>query len=497
MDLRLGERGVDELAAVVDVDEPQELDLAHRDIDLDFRKAAPKGIGVVADRIRRFRRDVLRVGGVILRGHCELLERHQNLAVHDADDAAVSDVHVFSHLARDFGRVGKDLLLEKFARLPDGEARNIGLPGRIRAEAGRGDVGILTGNNVYVAVAGKAQNLCRHLRVCGVRALADLCFAALHRDGTVQVQLHPVGRGFKRNGINRGVVPEGCHADAAANGAGLVLIFLDLSVVIDRYAAFFHTVAEGIVVVDVVREAVFKALGHDEFVAVLEGVHADSFRAIFNICVVRERGLRHAVAAHRARNGAVGVDGVRVSLHVVAGINLRERAHGLGHDRVAVRRVRALIGEALDFSGGNRAVLMQPRNDVEPDGMAHTVGDKRFLARAVDADAPAVYLRRAPGAKRLIERVLLVAEAAADIGLDDLNICPRSSQRLTDDPADDVGDLRRGNDGNSAVLAVGIAAVVFNVAVLHHRRFVPALDLNKAGLLDRLVVIALGHGRVL
>ena len=140
---------------------------------------------------------------------------------------------------------------------------------------------------------------------------------------------------------------------------------------------------------------------------------------------------------------------------------------------------------------------MEPRDDVEPDGMAHAVGDERLLSCAVDADAPAVDLRGAPGAKRLIERVLLVAEAASDIGLDDLNVRPRSSQRLTDDPADDVGDLRRGNDGDAAVFAVGKAAVVFNVAVLHHRGLVPALDLNKAGLFDRLVVIALGHGRVL
>ena len=60
-----------------------------------------------------------------------------------------------------------------------------------------------------------------------------------------------------------------------------------------------------------------------------------------------------------------------------------------------------------------------------------------------------------------------------------------------------MGNLRRGNDGNSAVFAVGKAAVVFNVAVLHHRRFIPALDLDEAGLFDSLVVIALGHGRVL
>ena len=92
----------------MDIDKPQELDLAHRDIDLDLRKAAPKGIGVVADRIRRLGRNMLGVGGVILRGHCKLLERHQNLAVHDADDAAVSDVHVFSHLPRELRRIGEN-----------------------------------------------------------------------------------------------------------------------------------------------------------------------------------------------------------------------------------------------------------------------------------------------------------------------------------------------------------------------------------------------------
>ena len=81
--------------------------------------------------------------------------------------------------------------------------------------------------------------------------------------------------------------------------------------------------------------------------------------------------------------------------------------------------------------------------------------------------------------------------------LDDLNVRPGSSQRLRDNAADDVGNLRRGNDGDAPVFTIGEAAVVFDVAMLDHRGFVPALDLNESRLFDRFVVIALCHGRVL
>ena len=45
--------------------------------------------------------------------------------------------------------------------------------------------------NVLVAL--EAHGLCGHLGVGGVRALTDLRLAALHGNGAVQIQLHPVG----------------------------------------------------------------------------------------------------------------------------------------------------------------------------------------------------------------------------------------------------------------------------------------------------------------
>ena len=139
---------------------------------------------------------MLGIGGVILRGHCQLLEAHENLAVHHANDVAVLNVHILDHLARELRGVGENLLFEQLARLPDGEACDIGLTGRIRAETRGRDVRILAGDDMHVAVAGKTHNLRRHLGVRGVCALPDFGFAALHGDRTVEVQLHTVRRRF-------------------------------------------------------------------------------------------------------------------------------------------------------------------------------------------------------------------------------------------------------------------------------------------------------------
>ena len=159
--------------------------------------------------------------------------------------------------------------------------------------------------------------------------------------------------------------------------------------------------------------------------------------------------------------------------------------------------VSALVGEALHLAGGDGAVLVEPCDDVEADSVAHAVGDERLLAGAVHADAAAAHLRAAPGAQRLIQGVLLVAEAAADVGLDDLNIRPGATQRLSHDPADDMGDLGGGHHHHAAVLLVGEAAVVLDVGVLHGGGVVPALHLDEPRLLDGGLIVALADVGVL
>ena len=114
------------------------------------------------------------------------------------------------------------------------------------------------------------------------------------------------------------------------------------------------------------------------------------------------------------------------------------------------------------------------------DGVADPVVDKGLLPAAVDLHQPAPQSGGQPRAQGLVEGVLLVAEAAADVGLDNAHLPPGDAQGLTADAADDVGDLGGGDDGNASPLHVGGADVVFNVAVLDRWRVVPALHPDEA-----------------
>ena len=224
--------------------------------------------------------------------------------------------------------------------------------------------------------------------------------------------------------------------------------------------------------------------------APLEGVHAQHLADVLDVALVRPRGLRHTVAAHCTGDGLVGEHRVGVALEIRTGVELREGAHGLGHDAVTVGGVSALIGEQLDLARGKAAVRMQPRNKVDTDGVAHAVGNKGVLARDVDLDQTAAELLRQPCRQRLIEGVLLVAEAAADIGLDHADAAPGHTQRLPDGTADNVRDLRGGNDDDLARFLVSIDDMIFNMAVLHSRGIIPLVHADQPRLFDGFLIVA-------
>ena len=106
-----------------------------------------------------------------------------------------------------------------------------------------------------IPVALEAHDLRRHLGEGGVRPLADLRLAALHGHGAVQIQLHPIGGGLKRDGIDGGIVPEGRHADAPADGPRVLGKLRLLAVIVDVGLALVQTLPEGVIVVDVAGEA--------------------------------------------------------------------------------------------------------------------------------------------------------------------------------------------------------------------------------------------------
>ena len=68
-----------------------------------------------------------------------------------------------------------------------------------------------------------------------------------------------------------------------------------------------------------------------------------------------------------------------------------------------------------------------------------------LLPAHVQAHGPAAHLGGEPGVEGLVQHLLLVAEAAADVGLDHPDGAPADAQGLADHPADDVGDLGGGD----------------------------------------------------
>ena len=159
--------------------------------------------------------------------------------------------------------------------------------------------------------------------------------------------------------------------------------------------------------------------------------------------------------------------------------------------------VGTLVGPALHLARSDVALGGEPGNDVEADGVAHSVGHEGLLTCTVQTDAAAAHLGGAPGAQGLVEGVLFVAEAAADIGLDDLHVSPGAAQGLANHPADDVGDLGGGDHHNPSVFLIGEAAVVLDVTVLHRGGVVPALHLDEARLPDGSLIVALSDVGVL
>ena len=76
------------------------------------------------------------------------------------------------------------------------------------------------------------------------------------------------------------------------------------------------------------------------------------------------------------------------------------------------------------------------------DGMSHSRRGKRLFSGDVQLHrSPSDYCAQIR-AQRLVQDVLLIAESAADVWLDNAHLSPGDSQRLPDDTPADMGDLR-------------------------------------------------------
>lgn len=68
------------------------------------------------------------------------------------------------------------------------------------------------------------------------------------------------------------------------------------------------------------------------------------------------------------------------------------------------------------------------------DGVADPVGDEGLLPTALQLHETPAHLSAAPGAKRFVQRVLLVSKSSADVRLDHPDPAPGNSQGLPHHP---------------------------------------------------------------
>ena len=164
---------------------------------------------------------------------------------------------------------------------------------------------------------------------------------------------------------------------------------------------------------------------------------------------------------------------------------------------MAVGGIGALIGEHFQLPRHIGAVGPHIGDDMEFDGVTDPVADECILPGDVDLHQPTAQFPADPAAEGLVEGVLLVAEAAADIGLDDADGTPGHADGLTHRAAHDVGDLGGGDDDGLAGLLIGVADEVFDVAVLDRGGGVPLVDADEARLLAGFLIVAFANGGVL
>ena len=196
MYLRFRQSGVDKLAAVMHVDDIQQLILAQGDIYLHLCYGGAEGIGIGADGIGGFAGHIFIVLHGIEHLRSQLAQRHEHLAVRGAHNAAVYYIQaVYRHTGQGTGVV-QNFLFQFQPRLLDGKAPHIGLSGSIGSGAEGSHVRILIGEDVDL-FKGNAYGICCHLGKGRVRSLTDLRFAQLQLYGTVLIEHHPAGGGFE------------------------------------------------------------------------------------------------------------------------------------------------------------------------------------------------------------------------------------------------------------------------------------------------------------
>ena len=212
-------------------------------------------------------------------------------------------------------------------------------------------------------------------------------------------------------------------------------------------------------------------------VAELEAIHPHGVRELVEQAFLRDRRLRHAEPAERARRWPVRVDGhgaraIRVIDVRTAGVH----GHTVRHRR-SPRCVRPGVELAGEVHRGEPAVARGADAGTEPRGVPFRGGHHRFGSRVREAHGPSQRPRRQREV-RLHRQVELAPEAPADRrGLDPHRLLGQAQDRLELDPVH-VRGLRRHLHLDPVADALRVPGLRLDVRVLDEAGLEDALDFD-------------------
>ena len=149
-----------------------------------------------------------------------------------------------------------------------------------------------------------------------------------------------------------------------------------------------------------------------------------------------------------------------------------------------------MVGDAFQLAGSYSPVRADMRDEMEGKAMSGARAAEVLLTGQFQPDTSAADLGTKISVQWFVQSVVLIAKAAADPGLDHLDLPPGKAKRLRDDPPQHVGHLGAGYDDELLVLHIGVRDGVLHVTVLDRRHMVPFVDADQTGFPNRCVVIS-------
>ena len=362
----------------------------------------------------------------------------------------------------------------------------------------RADIGILFGKNIDL-IHRQRKHFGSHLAEHRIGALPYFRRPHLNLNTAVLIEHNTGGGGFERDGVNAGFVVKAGNSHTAAHRPCLICILFPQLIPVEYLAAFLQALIQPVRVCSNLCNGIFVPFPHTVLEPQINRIHIQFERHIIHKRFKGKIRLRNPIRAHSPCGNMIGKHGIRFGNDsLFRRIELFKFVSGIRGNGVAVGSIAALCGIAEHLARNEPAVGLPHRGlHMEFHRMARAGTHKGFLTRNGQLHTAAAYERTKVSVQRFIQDVLLIAEAAADIRLDNPYFSPVDSERLSAHAATDMRQLRGRHHDNLSAFHIRIRAGIFYMTVRNRRYRIIAFKHHGVGIIRRFFIRTHAEHRML